>query len=63
MPQLFSFIRKPKCSITFLLEHQQLEKIFSLPLPEQVAQQLTDLQELLEAGDLDENINDRWTYT
>jgi len=63
MPQLFSFTRKPKCSITFLVEHQQLERIFSLPLSEQVAQQLTDLQELLEAGDLDENINDRWTYT
>lgn len=30
-PQLYSFIKKPKCSIRFFLD-QEMDKIFSLPL-------------------------------
>lgn len=62
MPQLFSFTRKLKRSINFLLEHQDLDRIFILPLSDQATEQLLELQKLLEDRHLDENVNDKWTY-
>jgi hypothetical protein len=47
-PQLYSFSRKPKCSIRFFLE-QEIERIFSLPLSSQAARQLEDLEVFLES--------------
>jgi hypothetical protein len=43
MPQLFSFTRKLKRSINFLLEHQDLDRIFILPLSDQATEQLLEL--------------------
>lgn len=62
LPQLFSFTRKHKCSINFLVEHQDLDRLFSLPLSIQAANQLTDLHALLDARPLDEETTDTWTY-
>ena len=61
-PQLFSFTRKPKCSIKFFL-NQPLEMIFSpLPLPHIAAEQLEELQDIMHNRQWDENLNDIWSY-
>lgn len=61
-PQLFSFARKPKCSIRFLLNHQ-LDRVFSPTLSVIAANQLMELQTLLEDRTWDENTLDTWSYT
>jgi len=62
LPHLLSFTRKPKCSINYLVQHQDLDRMFSLPLSSQAADQLTELQALLEARLLDDENKDSWTY-
>lgn len=44
LPPFVFFTRKPKCSINYLLEHQDLDKMFSLPLSSQDVDQLIELQ-------------------
>jgi hypothetical protein len=61
-PQLFSFTRKPKCSIRYFID-QEVERIFRLPLSSQVAKQLEEIEELPEDKEWNENIQDSWSYT
>lgn len=61
-PQLFSFARKPKCSVRFLL-NQQLNRVFSPTLSAIAANQLIELQTLIEDRTWDENTNDTWSYS
>ena len=61
-PHLLSFSRKPKRSFSYLLV-QDLDRISSLPLSCQAVEQLSELQELLEARNLDEEATYSWTYT
>ena len=60
-PQLFSFNRKPKCSIRFFLDHD-VEVIFRLPLSTQAAIQLEELLDLVHNINWDESANDSWIY-
>lgn len=61
-PQLFSFNRKPKCSVKFFLKHD-VDFLFKLPLSTQAAIQLEELLETIDNFHWDDNINDRWTYS
>jgi len=62
-PQLFSFTRKPKCSIKFFL-NQQEDALFSpLPLPPLAAEQLDDVYDILHSRTWDETLCDSWLYT
>lgn len=61
-PQLFSFTRKPKCSLRFFINNEE-SIIFSLPLSNQAAEQLNEIQSLLQERSWDENIDDSWNYT
>jgi len=61
-PQLFSFNRKPKCSIRFFLDHD-VEVIFRLPLSTQAAIQLEELLDLVHNINWDESDNDSWIYS
>jgi hypothetical protein len=45
-PHLFSFTKKPKCSIRFFLD-QEPNRVFSLPLSTQAAAQLDEVHDLL----------------
>jgi len=58
-PQLFSFSRKPKCSIRFFIDHE-MEVNFRLPLSTQAAGQLSDLLNSELDRDWDENVIDIW---
>ena len=61
-PQLYSFTRKPKCSIKLFL-NQPLEFLFSpLPLPPIAADQLEELQTIIHNRHWDVNLNDIWSY-
>jgi len=61
-PQLFSFTRKQKCSVRFFLD-QSIHRIFSLPLTTLAAQQLEEIDNLLQHRLLDEDTNDVWSYS
>ena len=61
-PQLFSFTRKPKCSVRFFLD-QEMDRIFSLPLSQQAAAQLEEIQQLMQVRTWDESISDAWSYS
>jgi hypothetical protein len=61
-PQLFSFTRKPKCSLRFFID-QEMSLIFSLPLSVQANQQLNEIRNNLLQAAWDVNIEDVWTYT
>jgi len=60
-PQLFSFTRKPKCSVRFFLD-QEMDRIFSLPLSQQAVAQLEEIQQLMQVRTWDESISDAWSY-
>lgn len=60
-PQLYSS-KKPKCSIRFFLD-QEVSRIFSLPLSTLVAQQLEEIDTLMENRSWDPDIEDKWTYS
>jgi len=61
-PQLFSFTRKPKCSVRFFMS-QQLNRIFSpLPLPQIAENQLEELQQTIQSRSWDDSIRDFWHY-
>jgi hypothetical protein len=60
--QLFSFNRKPKCSIRFFL-NQDADNIFRLPLSVQAAAQLEEVLEIVEGINWDENAFDKWSYS
>jgi len=60
-PQLFSFTRKPKCPVRFFL-NQEIGRIFSLPLSQQAAAQLEEIQQLMQVRTWDESISDAWSY-
>jgi len=60
-PQLFSFSRKPKCSIRFFLNNE-MEVNFRLPLSTQVARQLSDLLDSELGREWDENVTDIPAY-
>jgi len=61
-PHLYSFARKPKCSITFFLDHEE-DRLFRLPLSKRAAAQLEEIHTIIESKQWDENANDQWTYT
>jgi hypothetical protein len=61
-PQLFSFTRKPKCSIRFFID-QEVKRLFSLPLSTQAARQVEEIKQILEGREWDENTHDSWSYT
>lgn len=60
-PQLFSFARKPKYSITFFLEKQTQDSFF-LPLSQQASAQLINLQNIIQQSILEPDREDQWTY-
>jgi hypothetical protein len=61
-PQLFSFTKKPKWSIRFFIE-QEVDRIFSLPLSVQAAEQLEEVEAILAERTWDEHTNDIWNYS
>lgn len=61
-PQLFSFTRKPKCSIRFLL-NQQLDRVFTPTLSNIAMIQLAELQTAIDTREWVEEINDSWIYS
>lgn len=60
-PQLFSFTRKPECSVRFYLS-QQMDRIFS-PLSQIVDRQLEEVHQILQTRNWDESIKDTWHYS
>lgn len=60
-PELFSFTRKPKCSIRFFLD-KNVSTVFFCPLSPQATLQLEDLTNLLQNHNLDANHEDSWIY-
>lgn len=61
-PQLFSFTRKPKCSVRFFLS-QQMDRLFSpLPLPQLASSQLEEVYQILQTRNWDESLHDSWNY-
>lgn len=61
-PQLFSFTRKPKCSVRFFLS-QQMDRLFSpLPLSQLAATQLEEVHHILQTRNWDESLSDSWNY-
>lgn len=61
-PQLFSFVKKQKCSVIFFL-NQEVSRIFSIPMSSQAAAQQADLQVFLNDRHLNPNVMDIWTYS
>lgn len=61
-PHLFSFTKKQKCSLSFYIE-QDVDRIFSLPLSQEAADQLSFIEDYIQDSDLDENRNDIWSYS
>jgi hypothetical protein len=61
-PKLFSFTKKPRCSIQYFIEQDE-NRLFSLPLSQQVAMQLEQNENFIQHSDFDENVNDTWSYT
>jgi len=61
-PQLYSFTKKPKCSLWFFVD-QNLDRLFHLPLSIQASNQLTDLQAVLQEGVWDPEEDDYWVYS
>lgn len=59
-PHLFSFARKPKCSLRYFLD-QEVERIFKLPLSSQA--ELEQIEELLEEKDWNINVHNKWSYS
>lgn len=61
-PQLFSFTRKPKCSVRFFLS-QEMDRIFSpLPLPQIADAQLQEMNQIIHSRTWDVTIKDSWHY-
>ena len=61
-PQLFSFTRKKKCSIHFFLTQDE-SRLFSLPLSTQAANQLVQLQTLIQQRIWNADTKDIWCYS
>jgi hypothetical protein len=62
-PHLYSFTRKPKCSLLYYME-QDVKMIFSpMPLPQQAAAQLEDIDFCIQQANFEEEINDTWSYS
>ena len=61
-PQLYSFTKKPKCSLRFFVD-QSLDRLFHLPLSIQASNQVTDLQAVLQEGVWDREEDDYWVYS
>lgn len=59
--ELFSFARKPKCSIKFFLE-KEVSNIFFLPLSSQASIQLDHLNAIMQISNLNPSVDDSWTY-
>lgn len=60
-PQLFSFVKKPKSSMLYFINNE-LDRTFRLPLSSIAVTQLTEVQELLDIQNPDNNADDSWTY-
>lgn len=61
-PQLYSYARKPKCSVKFFIE-QEYSTLFRLPLSQQAAQQLDEIINSIEASEMDSEQDDYcWSY-
>jgi hypothetical protein len=60
-PYLFSYAKKQNCSFKFFLE-QPINSNFSFPMSPQALEQLSELENLLENLQRDDQINDRWEY-
>jgi len=60
-PELFSFVRKPKCSIIFQLDKDTAVAFF-LPLSPQASAQLEAMQALFQDFSWDMNSEDHWKY-
>jgi hypothetical protein len=60
-PQLFSFTKKPKCSLRYFIDQDE-SRIFTLPLSVQANQQLSEIWNNLLQMTWDVTIEDQWTY-
>jgi len=60
-PELFSFTRKPKYTISYFL-NQEDDRLFSLPLSQLALAQFQEIQILIQGRNWDENGNDTWIY-
>jgi hypothetical protein len=61
-PELFSFARKPKCSIRFFLDKDPAT-VFFYPLSPQASIQLDSLLALTQSSDWDVDTEDSWSYS
>lgn len=59
--QLYSFTKKPKCSVQYFIEHDE-SRLFSLPISHQAAEQLEENENRIQESDLTEEQNDIWSY-
>lgn len=59
--QLYSFVKKPKCSIRFFLD-QDTDIIFSLPLSVIAAEQLDEVNTMIFSNIGDDMVHDSWSY-
>lgn len=60
-PHIFSFTRKPKCSISFFTQQEE-NSLFSLPLSLTAANQLSEITNIIQNFDWDSALEDSWTY-
>ena len=60
-PQLFSFTRKPKCSLRYFIDQDE-NVTFTLPLSVQASQQLSEIRNNLLQSTWDVNTEHLWTY-
>lgn len=58
----FLLHQKPKCSIQYFVE-QVASMLFSLPLSQQAADQLADLENIINELNMDDHCNDTWNYS
>lgn len=62
LPELYSFARKPKCSLSFFID-KDVSAIFFCPLSSQDAEQLTELSNIVDSLNLNLNVHDSWHYS
>lgn len=60
-PQLYSFVVKPKGSVTHFLD-SHFERLFSLRLSSQASDQLEALQDIIQCKNWNLDLEDEWMY-
>jgi hypothetical protein len=61
-PHLFTFAKKPKCSVKYFFDHD-VDTNFITPLSQEASVELMDLATIIEMTNLDADANDCWSYS